>query len=148
MLKPLLVVIVFLLMGTGAHAFGGSCAMGRGEGLAPSVASVLQLSEDQKAVIASLHEAFEEEFRPLQNQLLSKRSELAQLWAEVDPNQAKITAKELEIREIQGRIEEISTRYHFKCRQILSPEQLKNLSTFTYQAGGSRRCRTWVNYGW
>ena len=80
MLKPVLAVIVFFLMGTGAHAFGGSCAMGRGEVLDSSVASALQLSEDQKAVIASLHEAFEDEFRPLQNQLLSKRSELAQLW--------------------------------------------------------------------
>ena len=65
MLKPVLVVMVFLLMGTSAHAFGGPCVMGRGAGPDPSVASVLQLSEDQKAVIESLHEAFEQEFRPL-----------------------------------------------------------------------------------
>jgi hypothetical protein len=43
----------------------------------PSVASALQPTEDQRAVIESLHEAFEEEFRPLRNQLLSRRSELA-----------------------------------------------------------------------
>ena len=147
MLKPMLVVAVILLMGTSVYAFGGPCVMGRGAGPDPSVASVLQLSEDQKAVIESLHEAFEEEFRPLQNQLLGKRGELAQLWTDADPNQTKITAKELEIREIQGRIQEISTRYHFKCRQILSREQLKTLSALANQSGGLRRGRPWVSYG-
>ncbi|MFZ2445046.1 MAG: periplasmic heavy metal sensor [Syntrophobacteraceae bacterium] len=148
MLKPALVVAVFLLMGTNAGAFGGPCVIGRGAGPDPSVASALRLSEDQIAVIGSLHETFEEEFRPLQNQLLSKKGELAQLWAKTDPDQARIAAKEVEIRDIRGRIQEISTFYHLKCRQMLSPEQRKILSTLSNQYGGSRRGRPWVSYGW
>ncbi len=147
MLKPVLAVIVLLLMGTGAYAFGGPCAVGRGAGPSPSVVSALHLTEDQRAVIESMHEAFEEEFRPLQNQLLGKRGELAQLWAEADPSQSKIAAKQFEILEIQGRIQEISTRYQLKCRQILSPEQCKILSTLTNRYGGSRKGRPWVDYG-
>jgi len=146
MLKALLVVAVFLLMEAGAHAFGGPCVMGRGAGPAPSVASALQLTEDQEAVITSLHDGYEQEFCPLQNQLLSKRRELEQLWEASDPDQAKIIAKELEIQQIQGRIQEISTRHHLKCRQILSPEQRKTLSTLSEQSGGKRRCGPWVRY--
>ncbi len=147
MLKPLLVIAVFLLMDGGAHAFGGPCAMGRGAGSVPSVVSILQLSEDQKAVIESLHEEFEQEFRPLQNQLLSKRGELAQLWAKTDPDQQRIAAKELEIQEIQCQIQELSTSYHMKCRQILSPEQRKTLSTLGNQPE-LRIGRSWVSSGW
>ncbi|MHC1729188.1 MAG: Spy/CpxP family protein refolding chaperone [Syntrophobacteraceae bacterium] len=147
MLKPVLVIAVLALMGN-TLAFGEPCMTGYDATvLPPSVASTPRVSEDQKAVMDSLYEAFEQEFRPLQNQLLSKKGELAQLWKEANPDEARIVAKQLEIREIQSRIEELSTQYRLKCRRILSPEQRRQLTTFSDQPGGARGARVRVNHG-
>ena len=119
--------------------------MGRGYGLDPSVAEDLRLTEDQKAVINSLHESFEHEYLPLQNLLFGRRGELERLWAEADPDQTRIKAKQREIREVQSRIQEMATQYHLKCRQVLTPEQRNKLAAFREYYRGSRVGHTLIS---
>jgi Spy/CpxP family protein refolding chaperone len=145
MLKPAVFVALLLLIGANAHAFGGPCVMGRGYGLDPSVAEDLRLTEDQKAVINSLHESFEHEYLPLQNLLFGRRGELERLWAEADPDQTRIKAKQREIREVQSRIQEMATQYHLKCRQVLTPEQRNKLAAFREYYRGSRVGHTLIS---
>ncbi len=145
MLKIVLMIAILILTSS-LLAFGEPCPMvDDATTLLPPVASVLGISEEQEAVMNSLREDFEREFRPMQNQLLGKKGELAQLWREANPPEVKILAKQVEIREIQARMEDLSTHYRLKCRRILTQEQRETLSRL---ANHSRTGRPRVSYGW
>jgi Spy/CpxP family protein refolding chaperone len=131
-MKKLVIVLAIVLAASNAWAFRGAngcCAMPPDVGMNPSVASDLNLTEDQKAQIQSRREAFMEEIAPLRSDLFAKREELRQLWAAANPDQGKITAMQQEMREIQGQIQEKTTQYRLDCHQVLTSEQQETLGT-------------------
>lgn len=111
--------------------------MGPGFGMNPYVASTLNLTEDQKAQIQAKQEAFHQaESSPLRDKLFSKRMELRNLWAKASPDQAAISEKQLEIRDIQNEIQEKATQYQLDCRQLLTHDQQEKLGTLVAHHGG------------
>jgi Spy/CpxP family protein refolding chaperone len=133
-----ILTIALVLTASGVWAFGGGgCGMGMGPGIGMNTrfASDLNLTADQKAQLQTQREALMAETEPLRNELFTKREELRQLWAKPDPDQAVISAKQLEIREIQGQIQERATQQRLGCREILTAEQREKLGTLTAQTG-------------
>ena len=147
MKKTILFAAVMILVGANTHAFRGECGMGQGTGLSYHWASSLNLTDDQNAQIQAKQEAFMEEINPLRDRLFSRKMEVRELWRQASPDQAKISAKQREIQDIQSQIQARATQYQLECRELLSPEQQERLGTSVAHRGnwggpGGRR------YGW
>ena len=136
MKKVIVFSVALVLAASSAWAFRGGCGMGAGSGMNPYFASTLGLTEDQKAQIQLKQQAFQEEIGPLRDRLFSTKMELRNLWAEANPDQAKITAKQKQIQSLQAQIEEKGTQYQLECRQILTAEQQEKLGTAVSYRGG------------
>ena len=135
-----ILTIALVLTASGVWAFGGGggcCGMGMGPdpGMKSGIASDLDLTADQKAQLQARQEAFMTEIEPLRNELFTKREELRQIWTKPDPDQAAISAKQQEIRNLQGQIQERATQQRLGCREILTAEQCETLGAFTAQGG-------------
>ena len=130
-LMILLTVIVFLAMvsspalaqrGWGGHmgpAYGGDFTNVPG----------LNLTAEQKAKIDTLRDAFVKDVKPLEDQMFSKKGDLRLLWQEKNPDQAKITAKQKEIRALRDQIQDKALNYRFTVLNTLTPEQQDTLRT-------------------
>lgn len=143
MKKVGILLIVWMLASTNAWAFRGRCGTDPGSWLSSYMASELNLTEDQKIRIESVREIFLENIDPLRDALIAKGEELRQLWTDADPNQSAILAKQQEINEIRGQLEEKTIQYQFDCRQILTSEQRNRLATLTDHSCN----RSVVHYG-
>jgi Spy/CpxP family protein refolding chaperone len=131
-----ILTVVLTLLSSSAWAFRGTCGlMEPGFGLNPHMASALELTEEQKALIQKKHEAFMEEINPLRNRLFSRKMELRDLWGQGNPDQGKISAKQREILAIQSQLQEKTIQYQMECRGLLSPEQQEKLGTAVAHRG-------------
>jgi Spy/CpxP family protein refolding chaperone len=83
----------------------------------------LDLSPDQSQKMKELREGLFKESIPLRNEITSKRFELKALWAQTNPDEAKILAKQKEIRALRGDLQEKVTKKRLEMRKILTPEQ-------------------------
>ncbi len=142
-----LLIAVLVLGASSAWGFGGpggGMQGGLGYGMNPNFASNMNLTDDQKTQFQSRHDAFMAEMSPLRDELFSKRMELRELWTKANPDQAKISAKQQEIRDLQAQMQEKATAYQLKCRQMLTPEQ-RGKMTVTQASfggkGGGQGCR-------
>ena len=134
-----LFIVAMVLMAPNAREFRADCGMGSGAGMDPYLASILDLTEDQKLRIQAKQEAFHAEMNPLREKLFSKRMELRGLWAQTIPDQGKLAAKQKEIQAIQNQIQAMTTQHRLECRELLRPEQQETLGTFVVQRGGWTR---------
>jgi Spy/CpxP family protein refolding chaperone len=148
MKKTILMSAVLILMSANGWAFRNGCGMGPGMGTPFQWASNLNLSEDQKAQIETRQQVFAEEMSPLRDKLFSRRMELRELWSQPSPDQARIAAKQQEIRALQSEIQERATQYQLDCRQLLTPEQKEKLGTSVAYQGGVRGGHGWGRHGW
>ncbi len=76
----------------------------------------------------ALREANWKEITPLQNELMNKRFELRSLWAQPNPDQEKILAKQKEVNTLREKIQEKATKHRLEMQQILTPDQQAQLS--------------------
>jgi periplasmic protein CpxP/Spy len=139
MKKLELLIAVLVLAAPSAWAFGGprgGMQGGLGCGMNPNFASNMNLTDVQKAQMQSKHDGFMAEMDPLRDELVSKKMELRELWATANPSQAKISAKQQEIRAIQNQMQERATEYQLECRQMLSPEQREKMTVTRASFGG------------
>lgn len=142
-MKKLMAITLSLLLvaalAVSAEAYRGG---GRGHGSGPCYGGDLgnipglNLTAEQKAKIADLRAAHLKEIKPLQDQMFSKRGDLRLLWQEKNPDQAKITAKQKEIRALRDQIEDKATNYRWAVYKELSPEQQESLRSY----GPTGRC--------
>ena len=137
-----ILLIVWVTISTNALACGGQC-LWPGAWLSPSIASDLNLTEDQKIRIQSVQGSFLEDTDPLRDALFTKREELRQLWANAHPDQAALLAKQREINDIRNQIEERMIRHQIDSRMILTPEQQERLVTLIGQHGRQKAVSGW-----
>ena len=138
MKKLSLLVIGKVLVASNGWAFRGGCGLGPGNGTGPGSAANLNLTDDQKAELDAKRVTFAKETNPLRDQLFSRRMELRQLWAQANPDQSKISAKQKELQAIQTKLQEKATRFQLQCRPLLTAEQQEQLATSaSYHGGGS-----------
>ena len=121
-------VMVVALMATAAFAWGP----GRGYGMGPGYGTpaIPNLTAEQSSKIQALQKAHLDETTPLQQDLLKKRTELRGLWLTQNPDQAKITALQKEILNLQAKLQEKGTNLMFEIRKVLTPEQQAQMTAF------------------
>ncbi len=143
-------IVVLVLAGSSARAFGGPWGMGPGIGpgwgMNPYFASDLNLTEAQRSQLQSKYDAFVAQMNPLREKMFSKKMELRDLWAKANPDQAKISAKQQEIQALQNQMQEKATNYQLECRQMLTPEQREKMTVTSASFsgwGGGPGCSCW-----
>ena len=135
-------VLFVAAVATSAFAFGwgrgpgyGPCARGDFQGPAG-----LNLTAEQTAKIKEMRETQWKEMKPLQEQMFTKRNEIRKLWLEPNPDQAKITAAQKEMRSFRDQIEDRMTAYRLEAVKVLTPEQREKIGSFV-QGRGPRQGR-------
>ena len=88
----------------------------------------LNLTEEQKGKIDTLSESMRKELTPLRTESIKKRMELNLLWMEDSPDADKIKAKQREIRDLKGKMEDIYTDFRLSVNSLLTPEQRAELT--------------------
>ena len=89
----------------------------------------LNLTEEQKAKVNAMTESMQKDLAPIRTELIKKRMELDLLWMDDTPNADKIKAKQKEIRDLRGIIEDKLTDLRLSVLEILTPEQRLELLT-------------------
>ena len=121
-------VLAVALMTTVAFAWGPGRGMGWGPGY--GYPAIPNLTAEQSSKIQALQKAYLDETAPLQQDLLKKKTELRSLWLSPKPDQAKITALQKEILNLESKIAEKGTNLRLEIRKILTPEQQAQLSIY------------------
>lgn len=111
-------------------AFAGGMGRGFGTGYGYGYPAIPNLTAEQSSKIQALQKAHLDEITPLQQDLLKKKTELRSLWLSPTPDQAKITALQKEILNLQAKITEKSTNLKLEIRKVLTPEQQAQLSVY------------------
>lgn len=89
----------------------------------------LNLSETQKETIRSMNADVTRRTNDLREELYSRYQELRQLWAETDPDEARILDKYREIEDLRSAFRKEITRHRMDMRnEVLTPEQREKLS--------------------
>jgi protein CpxP len=99
----------------------------------------LNLTAEQTAKIKEMRETQWKEMKPLQEQMFTKRDEIRKLWLEPNPDQAKITAAQKEMRSFRDRMEDRMTAYHLESVKILTPEQREKIGSSGQDRGPGHR---------
>ena len=121
-------VLALALMATAALAWGP----GRGYGMGPGYGTpaIPNLTAEQSSQIQVLQKAHLDETTPLQQDLLKKKTELRGLWLTQNPDQAKITALQKEILNLNSKLQEKGTNLRLEIRKVLTPEQQAQMSLY------------------
>jgi protein CpxP len=135
-------VLFAAAVATTAFAFG----WGRGPGYGPCVRGYFQgqaglnLTAEQTTKIKAIQDARRKEMKPLQEQMFTKRDEIRKLWLEPNPDQAKITAAQKEMRSLRDQMEDKTTAFLLEAAKVLTPEQREEIGSFGQNRGfGPRR---------
>ena len=104
----------------------------------------LYLTPEQKAKVDAMTESIQKELTPVRMEWIKKRMELDLLWMDESPDVDKIKAKQKEIRDLRGIIEDKLTDLRLSILDILTPEQRAELLTKQSQRNSfSRLKRGW-----
>ncbi len=113
--------------GPGAGYGPGS---GMGYGPKDSWGPALNLTAEQNQKIEAMREGFFKETLPLRNEMQIKHLELRTLWAQTNPDQDKILAKQKEINALKMQLQEKATKNRLEMRKVLTPEQQAQLGAY------------------
>jgi Spy/CpxP family protein refolding chaperone len=118
--------------GYGPGAYGPCYGSGGGPGYGPqgSWGPGLNLTAEQNQKIQAMRESFFKETLPLRNEMQTKQLELKTLWAQTNPDQDKILAKQKEINALRAQLQEKGTRHRLEMRKVLTPEQQAQVGAF------------------
>jgi len=127
MKKISLIIALILLVASANIAMAGH--RGKGGGMGPwagmnaPALSNLNLTTEQEEKIRVLGEAHQKELAPLRMELFKKRTELKLLWMQTNLDANKIKAKQKEIHELRGQLQEKLTDSRLDFYNTLTPEQ-------------------------
>jgi Spy/CpxP family protein refolding chaperone len=111
---------------------GAGYGPGAGPGYGPqgSWGPALNLTAEQNQKIQAMRESFFKETLSLRNEMQIKKLELRTLWAQTNPDQDKILAKQKEINALRAQLQEKGTRHRLEMRKVLTPEQQAQIGAF------------------
>ena len=109
---------------------GPGPGMGSGPGPGGAWGAGLNLTPEQNQKMQALRESFFKETLPLRNEMGIKQLELKSLWAQTNPDQDKILAKQKEVNASREKLQEKATLHRLEMRKILTPEQQAQLGAY------------------
>ena len=112
----------------------GMGGLERGYGL-----SSLNLTDEQNSRMKTLREANQKEVVPLRAELNVRHAELRALWAQINPDEDALLAKQKEINKLRDQIGEKRTKHRVEMRKILTPEQRTQLPLIRHGKGIGHR---------
>jgi len=130
MKKLLMIMAVFFLVAAVAvPSFAYRGWRGQGDSPCGNITRIpgLNLTADQKAKVTEMQKNHLKDVKPLRDKMFSKQGDLRLLWLEKNPDQAKITAADKEIRSIRDQIHDKRTDYQWAVYKLLTPEQRERL---------------------
>ena len=108
--------------------YGPGC--GQGYGPQGSWGASLNLTAEQTQKMQAMQESHFKETLPLRNEMQLKQLELRTLWAQTNPDQEKILAKQKELNALRAQMQEKGTKHRLEMRKILTPEQQAQVGAF------------------
>lgn len=118
-------------MGYGPAPYAGyGPAYGPGYGPKGSWGPALNLTAEQNQKMQAMREGFFKETLSLRNEMQTKQLELRTLWAQANPDQEKILAKQKEINALRAQLQEKRTQHQLEMRKVLTPEQQAQLGAY------------------
>lgn len=112
----------------GGYGMGPGGGYGTGPGMGYS--SIPNLTPEQSTKIQALQKAHLDETAPLQQELMKKNAEARSLWLDQNPDSAAISAKQKEILDVRGKLQEKGTKYALEFRKVLTPEQQAQVASY------------------
>jgi Spy/CpxP family protein refolding chaperone len=110
-----------------AQPQGGKGKRGPNWGRHASALANLDLTAEQSEKIRAMREAHQRDIIPFQTNLFTKRAELRLLWMQTSLDAEKIKAKQKEIHDLRGQLQEKRTDFRLEFLNILTPEQRTKL---------------------
>ena len=98
----------------------------------------LDLTAEQTGKINALREAHLKDIKSLQDQMLSKNSELRSLWLATTPDKEKILALQKEAQGLRDQLTDKLMTYRLEVWQILTPEQQAKVQAYGTGRGMAR----------
>ncbi len=113
----------------------GGPGYGPGPGPRGAWGPALNLTAEQNQKMQALREQHLREVIPLRNEMQVKQLELRTLWAQPNPDEGKILAKQKEISALRAQLQEKGTKNRLEMRKNLTPEQQAQLGAYGPGAG-------------
>jgi zinc resistance-associated protein len=123
-------VLAMALVASAAMARGPGYGRGQGYGPQNGCPAVSNLTAEQTSRIQAIQQANFQKLTPLREQLFAKRTELRNLWATQNPDQAKITALQKDMLDIRAQLQEKSNNARLEVREVLTPEQQAQIAAY------------------
>jgi Spy/CpxP family protein refolding chaperone len=131
------VVGIMALTAAAAFAWGPGMGRGFGPGAGPGMAG-MNLSAEQVAQIQKIQGDRYAEMAPVRTEMVTKRTELRNLFREPVLDQAKIAAKQKEITALQAQMQEKALATRTAVAETLTPEQRAQMPAYGPGVGGGR----------
>jgi len=71
----------------------------------------------------------------IQEALLGRNAELRSLWAQSNPDEKNIVAKQKEGNDLRARLQEMSVKHRLQARGVLTPEQQTQVQGYLSDTG-------------
>jgi len=141
-MKKIVIVGLSLILGLGllavavlAQGPGFGRGFGMGPGYGPPGNFFANLSPEQSAKIQALQQAHLQAIASLQQELLTKGTEMQSLSLNPNADPAVIGIKQKEIWELQSKLQEMTSNLRLQIRELLTPEQQAQFDTFGPRRG-------------
>jgi Spy/CpxP family protein refolding chaperone len=131
------VVGIMALTAAAAFAWGPGMGRGFGPGAGPGMAG-MNLSAEQVAQIQKIQGDRYAEMAPVRTEMVTKRTELRNLFREPVLDQAKIAAQQKEITALQAQMQEKALATRTAVAETLTPEQRAQMPAYGPGVGGGR----------
>jgi len=121
----------------GGRGMGMGYGPGQGSGAGPGMAG-MNLSAEQVAQIQKIQGDRYAEMAPVRTEMVTKRTELRNLFREPVLDQAKIAAQQKEITALQAQMQEKALATRTAVAETLTPEQRAQMPAYGPGVGGGR----------
>jgi len=139
MKKFSLLAALVTILASATFVVAGPCGGGErgnhGWAMDHSIFSKLNMTAEQTEKIRVLRESSQKDITPLRIQIFEKRAELRLLWMQMEPDAARIKAKEKKIHDLKWQVLKKTTDFRLTFRSVLTPEQLSKFLAL----GGDRK---------
>lgn len=141
-MKKIVIIGLSLILGLGlmvvavmAQGPGFGRGFGMGPGYGPSGNFFANLTPEQSAKIQTLQQAHLQAIAPLQQELLTKGTEMRSLSLNPNADPAVIGIKQKEIWDLRSKLQEMTNSLRLQIREVLTPEQQAQFDTFGPRRG-------------
>ena len=129
-------MVVSTVFAFGPCGNGAGCGFGQGMGQCPILASIDNLTKEQKDQINTLRTEFLRKQVTLRSQKAQKRIDLMELASKSPQDEAAIQKKKEEIWAVQDQLRNNRRAFSTKVRSLLTPEQREKLGVWMGRGAG------------